>query len=186
MQEVTRIIRSDGKLTTRINRCCMTASPGKYLRLPRMIVEQRRQKNVTEGFHQYGQGKPFSQNQNLRALDSDAGEGSRLPRSGIDVDPVVSNVGMRPRRMAMNDKFSVVPCRVEELVTNPEQVIEILPLDRDARPNAGMYKQEISAAKAILEALQEQFVCPREGAAKATVQVDFSFDHAPARINAIG
>src|SRR3979409_2661637 len=91
--------------------------------------------------------KRFSQNQNRCALDSNAGEGSRAPRPGVDVDSVMPDIGMWHRRMAVDDKHSVVLCRVEELVTNPEQILEILLLDRDAGANTGMYKQEISAKK---------------------------------------
>src|SRR6266850_7752696 len=96
--------------------------------------------------------KRFSQNQNRCALDSNAGEGSRAPRPGVDVDSVMPDIGMWHRRMAVNDNHSVVLCRVEELVTNPEQILKILPLDRDAGANAGMYKQEISAIKTAAEA----------------------------------
>ena len=71
-------------------------------------------------------------------------------------------------------------------MTNPEQILKILPLDRDARANTGMYKQEISAVKTVAETLQEQFVCTRKGAAKAPMQFDFSFDRPRARRYAIG
>src|SRR5712664_2494020 len=128
----------------------------------------------------------FSQNQNRCALDGNAGEGSRAPRPGVDVDSVMPDIGMWHRRMAVNDEHSVVLYRVEELVTNPEQILESLLLDRDARANTGMYKQEIAAIKTIVETLQEQFVCTRKGAAKAAVQLDFSFDHPRARIYPVG
>src|SRR6202165_1718647 len=130
--------------------------------------------------------KRFSQNQNRCALDSNAGEGSRAPSPGFDFDSVMPDIGMWHRRMAVDDKHSVVLCRVEELVTNPEQILKILPLDRDARANTGMYKQEISAIKTVAETLQEQFVCTRKGAAKAPMQFDFSFDRPRARRYAVG
>jgi hypothetical protein len=88
--------------------------------------------------------------------------------------------------MAVNDNHAVVLYRVEELVTNPEQILEILLLDRDARANTGMNKQEISAIKTITETLQKQFVCTRKGAAKAPMELDFSFDHPRARRYAVG
>ena len=99
-----------------------------------------------------------SQNQNRCALDRDAGESSRPPRSGVDVDSVLPDIGMRHWRVAVNDEFTVVLCRVEKLMTNPEQIVVVLLLDRDVRANAGMHEQEISAAKAVAEALQEQLV----------------------------
>lgn len=118
---------------------------------------------MTEEFHRHdGEAssaradvKRFSQNQYRCALDSNAGESSRAPRPGVDVDPVRPDVGMRHRRMAVNDNHAVVLYGVEELVTNPEQILQILLLDRDARANTGMNKQEISAIKTITETLQK-------------------------------
>src|SRR5258708_23682890 len=98
--------------------------------------------------------KRFSQNQNRCALDGNAGKSSRAPRPGVDVDSVRPDVGMRHRRMAVNDNHAVVLYRVEKLVTNPEQILQILLLDRDARPNTGMNQKEISAIKTIRKTLQ--------------------------------
>src|SRR5260370_36143950 len=95
--------------------------------------------------------KRFSQNQNRCALDRNAGEGSRAPRSGVDVDSVMPDIGMRHRRMAVNDNHPVVLHRVEEIVTNPEQILEILLFDRDAGANTGVNKQEISAIKTVAD-----------------------------------
>ena len=86
--------------------------------------------------------------------------------------------------MAVNDKLSVVPRRVEELVADPEQVVEILPFDRNGWANTGMYEQEISAAKTGAETLQQQFVRARKGIPKTAVQ--FGFDHPRARLDAVG
>ncbi len=95
--------------------------------------------------------KRFSQNQYRCALDGNAGQSSGAPSSGVDVDPVLLDVGMRHRRMAMNDKVSVVLRRVEKLMANPEQIVEVLPLDRNARANPGMDEQEVSAAETVVE-----------------------------------
>src|ERR1700704_2689430 len=43
--------------------------------------------------------KRFSQNQNRCALDSNAGEGSRAPRPGVDVDSVMPDIGMWHRHI---------------------------------------------------------------------------------------
>jgi hypothetical protein len=51
----------------------------------------------------------------------------------------------------MNDKVSVVLRRVEKLMANPEQIVEVLPLDRNARANPGMDEQEVSAAETVVE-----------------------------------
>src|SRR5258708_11880385 len=131
-----------------------------------MIVEQRRQKNVTGNFlgavaelaSPRAGVKRFLQNQNRCALDRNAGEGSRAPRSGVDVDSVMPDIGMRHRRMAVNDNHPVVLHRVEEIVTNPEQIMEVLLLDRDAGANTGVNKQEISPLKTLTEPLTEHFL----------------------------
>src|SRR5260370_17030864 len=124
-----------------------------------MIVEQRRQKNVTGNFlgavaelaSPRAGLKRFLQNQNRCALDRNAGEGSRAPRSGVDVDSVMPDIGMRHRRMPVNDNHPVVPHRVKEISTNPEQILEILLFDRDAGANTGVNKQEISAIKTVAD-----------------------------------
>ena len=128
--------------------------------------------------------KRLLQNQNRRALDGDAGQGSRAPRAGVDVDSIMPDIGMRHRRVTVNHKLSMVPRGVEELVADPEQVVEILPLDRNGWANTSMYEQEISAAKTRAETLQQQFVRAWKGIPKAVVQ--FGFDHPRARINAVG
>src|SRR5260370_1110385 len=114
------------------------------------------------------------------------GQGSAAPRCGVDVDPVPLDVRMRHRCMAMNDKFSVVRRRVQKFMTNPEQIMEVLLLDRNARANAGMDEQEVSAAKTVTETLQEQLVCTRKGTPKATMRIDFDLGLRPARTDAVG
>src|SRR6202035_2066810 len=138
-----------------------------------MLVGQRRQKNVKRivsntqprvpsAMHDTEGTQAFSQNQNRRALDRDARESSRSPRSGVDVDAVMPDIGMRNRRMTMNDEVPVVLRRVEELMTNPKQVMEILLLDRGIGADAGVNEQEIPATKAVAQALQKQLVRARK------------------------
>ena len=52
--------------------------------------------------------KRFLQNQNCCAFDRDAGESSRPPGTGVDVDSIVSNVWKWHRRVAMHDESAVV------------------------------------------------------------------------------
>jgi hypothetical protein len=96
-----------------------------------------------------------------------------VPSACVDVDSVRPDIGMRHRCMAVNDESSVRLRRVEELVTNPYEIVDILPFDRNAGTNAGVYKQEISAAKTVAEASQEQIVRMRKNATKAPLQVGF-------------
>ena len=69
----------------------------------------------------------------------------------------------------MKCPWSVV--EFQELVTNPYQVVGVLPVDRDIRTNAGVNEQEISAAELIAQALHEQFVSARKDAEKAAMQI---------------
>ena len=78
---------------------------------------------------------------------------------------------MRNRRVAVNDELFVRLNRVKELVSNPHEIGRSLLFDRNARPNAGMYKQEVSATEFVAEALQEEIVRARKTAAKASLQL---------------
>ena len=135
-------------------------------------------------FHRYGQHElqfavgqqPFLQDQNCCALDGDAGQGSRTPGAGVDVDPVAAYVRMRHRCMAMHDEFAVILGRVEKLVTDPDQVIGILVFDRDVGPDAGVNEQEISTRKMIAQTLQKKLVRPWKGLEEAAVKVDFRLE----------
>jgi hypothetical protein len=69
---------------------------------------------------------------------------------------------MRHRRMAVYDEFAVVLRRVEKFMTNPEQIVEVLLLDRDSRADTRMHEQEIATTKTVAEALQENLVRARE------------------------
>ena len=113
-----------------------------------------------------------SQEKNRRSFDRDAGQSSRSPRTSIDVDSVAPDIRMRHRRVTVHNESFVVSRRVEELVANPDQIVEILSLDRDVRTNAGVNEQEIAAAELIAQALHEQFVCTRKGVEKAAMQID--------------
>jgi len=66
----------------------------------------------------------------------------------------------------------VIRRRVEKLVADPAQVLRILLRQRDARPDAGMDEQEVAAAEAVAQALQEQFVGAGKGADEGLLQVE--------------
>ena len=109
-----RMRRNDSP-ATRINCCSMKAPHQSAWRLPAMIVGQRRQKNVTAVSDtplasSIGNVRRtrFSQHQDRGALDRDAGQDSRPTRPGVDVDAIVPDIGMRNRRVAMNDEVPVV------------------------------------------------------------------------------
>jgi hypothetical protein len=120
------------------------------------IGEQRRQKNVKlKALSAPCRRKLLSQHQNRRAFDGDTGQVSCVPRSSVDIYSIVTNIGMLHRRVTVNDEFSVVACRIEEFVTNPEQIVPRLLFHRDGGTDAGVNKQEIAATKAVVETLQE-------------------------------
>src|SRR5205085_1483560 len=98
---------------------------------------------------------------------------SRSPRTRVDVHPVPFDLRMSHRGVAMNDVFSMVRGGVKEFTTYPEQVVEVLPIDRNAGTNSGMHEQKIAAAEAVAQALQEHFVRAREDVPKAAMGVDF-------------
>src|SRR5439155_20414351 len=112
------------------------------------------------------------QEQNRRAFNRNAGQGSRSPRAGIDIDSIVFDVRMRHRRVTVNDESFVIARGVEELITNPDQIVNVLLLDRDVRTNAGVNEQEFAATELIAQALHEQFVGTRKRIAKAAVQIE--------------
>src|SRR5580658_9215029 len=114
-----------------------------------------------KGSISWARSKRFLQNEYRRTFDGDAGKSSRSPRSGIDVHSVLPDVGMWHRRMAVDDEFAMVLRRAEKFITNPHQVVEVLLPDGNARANAGMHEQEIAAAEAVAEALQENLVRTR-------------------------
>ena len=94
-------------------------------------------------------------------------------------------IGMWHRRVAVNDEFAVVPAgRIEKFVTDPEQIVRILTLERNAGAYAGVHEQKISAAIDVSQSPQEQFVESREDGEKASAQVRRRF--VASRMNAVG
>src|SRR5882672_746620 len=73
---------------------------------------------------------------------------------------------------------------MKELVTDPEQIIAVLSFDRNAGTYTGVHEQKISAAIAVVQAPQEQFVEPGKDGEKAAAQVRRRFVGSP--MNAIG
>src|SRR5207249_1883035 len=72
----------------------------------------------------------------------------------------------------------------EKLVANPDEIIGVLVFEGNAGADAGVHEQKISAAVTVVQALQEQFVGPREYREKASAQLSGGF--AVARMNAVG
>ena len=57
--------------------------------------------------------------------------------------------------MAMHDDAAVIDARVQELVTDPEQVVTPLAVERHARPYAGMHEEIASFFVAKRQAFEE-------------------------------
>ncbi len=83
----------------------------------------------------------------------------------------------------MNLPWSLV--EFEKLVADPDQVVEILLLDRDVGADAGMYEEEVSASEMVAQTLQEKLVSAGEGSDKAPVQVDLGLG-VGAQLDAVG
>ena len=78
---------------------------------------------------------------------------------------------MRHRRVTVHDESFVTSRGIEELVPNPDQIVNILLLDRDVRANARMHEQEIAATEPVAQALHDQFVCTRKHVEKAAMHI---------------
>src|SRR6185436_18949390 len=76
------------------------------------------------------------------------------------------------RRVTMHDESFVIPRRLEELVPNPDQIVNVLLLDGDVGANAGMHEQEIAATELIAQTLHEQFVFTWKRVKKAALQIE--------------
>lgn len=126
-----------------------------------------------------------SQKENRGAFNCDARESSRLPCAGVDVDSIVSDIGVRHRCVTVHDEVSVVLRGVEELLSYPDQVVGILMIDGNVRTNARVNEQKIAAAELISQALHEQFVRTRKGVEKAAMQVGGGFGSV-VQLDAIG
>src|SRR5215207_9320859 len=127
----------------------------------------------------------LSQEHDRRVFNRDARQGSRSPRAGIDVDSVVPDIRMRHWRMTVHDESFVIPCGLEELVPNPDQIVHILLFDRDVWANAGVSEQKIAAAELIAQTLHEQFVGTRKRGEKAALQIEGSLG-AVVRLDEVG
>src|SRR2546423_119116 len=150
----------------------------------RAMVNAMNSSCVRDRTQTYSQEQTCSQKQNRRAFNCSTGQATRLPRAGVDVDAVEPDIGMRHWCVSMHDEFAVVFIRVEKLVANPDEIVGILALDRNAGADAGVHEQKVSAAVTVVQALQEQFVGPREYRDKAAAQLSGGF--AVARMNAVG
>jgi len=87
--------------------------------------------------------------------------------------------------VAVHHELFVASRRVEELVANPDKIVNILLLDRHVRPNAGVYEQEIAATELVAQASHDQFVLTRKRIEKAAMQIGSGFC-VIAQLNTIG
>jgi hypothetical protein len=90
------------------------------------------------------------------SLDRDAGESPSPNSTSVDVDSIRADVGMRNRRVSVNDQLAVIELRFEKLAADPDEIIELLSFERNAGTDAGMNEQKVAATKPRLQALQEQ------------------------------
>src|SRR6185295_15451044 len=115
---------------------------------PPIIERQTRRKNVMRVF---ALSRDSSQEEDRRSLNRNTSQGSSSPRTSINIDSVMSYVRMWHRCVAVHHEPFVASRRVEELVANPDKIVNILLLDRHVRPNAGVYEQEIAATELVAQ-----------------------------------
>src|ERR1700722_1660000 len=80
-------------------------------------------------------------------LDDEAGELAGCVSSGVDVDPVIVEIGFAHRRVAVHDHLSKISLVIEKVFADPQHVLLALALERYSRFHPGMDKEEIAATK---------------------------------------
>jgi hypothetical protein len=83
-------------------------------------------------------------------LENNARQASGCEGSGINVDPVWSDVDFARWRVSMNDDFTEFLARRQKLLSYPKQVALLLTGEFDMRLHPGMDKEEIAAHERIL------------------------------------
>ena len=83
----------------------------------------------------------------LLAFEHKACQSTRHIGAGVDVDPVRQHFGPVGRSMAMNDALAEVYFAIEKLLSDPQQILGILPIEGDAGPDTGMTQEVRSGAR---------------------------------------
>src|ERR1700744_959354 len=84
-----------------------------------------------------------SQRQHATALDCQQRQIPGRVGSGIDIGTVGADVRCADGRMAMDDEFTEIFLAVEKLVPDPEQIVFLLFVERNSRPDTGMDEEKI-------------------------------------------
>jgi hypothetical protein len=132
-------------------------------------------KKCDDGFQylfEWRRGATTSENKNVVTFDRNACQNSGSPCPGIDIDAVPENLGMLHGRVAVDNNFAVILRRVEEFVTNPEQIFGPLLLDRDAWLYSCMNEHKIAADEAVAKTLKEQFMRAGKHAEEGLLQIE--------------
>src|SRR5215467_2161053 len=58
--------------------------------------------------------------------------------AGVDIDSIRAHVGLLDRSVAVHHDFPEVGATVEERLANPQEVVAVLALERDAGPDPGV------------------------------------------------
>src|SRR6185437_11521430 len=74
----------------------------------------------------------------LARIEDEAGEPAAGEGPGVDADAVGANDRRLGNAVAMDDDLAEIDARLQKLVANPKQVLRLLTLERDARPDPGM------------------------------------------------
>ena len=96
-------------------------------------------------------------------LEHEAGEPAGPHRPGVDGDAVRVVLDHRHDGVAVHDLEAEVGGRAQERLANPDQVVAILRLERDARADAGVHEQVAADAQRQRAGVEEIQVLRREG-----------------------
>ena len=73
-------------------------------------------------------------------------------------------------RVAVDDDLAVVLARMQELVADPQQIVALLPLERNARADAGMDEEIVSFDVRQRQAAHELHMAARDAPADFALQ----------------
>src|SRR4051812_6959759 len=93
-----------------------------------------------------------------RPLEHEAGEAIRDVGAGIDVDPVVVDLGPADWRVRVDDDLAEAVLALQKLFPDPHQILSALQRQRHSGPDAGVAKEVIPRRSRQPQVLEEREV----------------------------
>src|SRR5262249_5851689 len=107
----------------------------------------------------------------LIALQDQAGQPPGGIGASIDIDAIGPDLGLRYRRMPVDNDLAKIPLVVEKLLANPTEVLLALRLKRNARTDTGMHEEVTPATKPGNQLIEEGAVRRWRGLEKGGRQI---------------